>query len=85
MITVTEIKNGTQVHTCISGDLKKVVAAMSKTTKVPQSVIFNTAISRGLAGMTTASASPEVTRGSFKKPKAKVVKKRKATPAKKRK
>ncbi len=46
--TVTPIKNEVRVHTGLSKDVKKRIEAMSKETKIAQSVIINSMLAQAL-------------------------------------
>ena len=48
MMTLVEIKDEVRVHTGISKALKQKFLTLSVETKIPQTVLFNTALSYGL-------------------------------------
>jgi len=51
MITATEIKNGVHVHTKVSRQNKRLVEVLSRKYELPENVVFNAVIEKGLAAM----------------------------------
>ena len=51
MTTATELRNGVHVHTKLSRKNKRTVEILSKQYALPENVIFNMVISKGIAVM----------------------------------
>jgi len=57
MMTLVAIKDEVRVHTGISKALKQKFLALSTETKIPQTVLFNTALQYGFDQITAVPAS----------------------------